>query len=101
MAAKSRDLLESFDSWIIRQEALDLGIQTRQIRWGMLQLIAENTQTHRSSGEGAPTAPTLFGQSRQLPGGRTAIMRWLLRTEQLEKGFNACLGHGLGDFKTL
>jgi len=55
MAAKSRDLLESFDSWIIRQEALDLGIQTRQIRSGMLQLIAENTQTNRSSGEGAPT----------------------------------------------
>jgi hypothetical protein len=86
MAATSRDLLESFDSWIIRQEALDLGIQTRQIRSGMLQLIAENTQTNRSSGEGAPTAPTLFGQSRQLPGGRTAIMRWDLAHATVGKG---------------
>ncbi|GHO88534.1 hypothetical protein KSZ_65400 [Dictyobacter formicarum] len=62
----------------------------------MLQLIAEDTQTERSSGDGSPTAYTLFGESHELLGGRMAIVRWLLRPQQVEEGLNTCLGQGLG-----
>lgn len=84
----------------MREKLLDLGIQMCQIRLGMLQLIAKNAQTERSSGDGSPTAHTLFGESHQLLGSRTAIMRWLLRVEQLEEGLNICGDNSLGARKS-
>jgi hypothetical protein len=72
--------LEPFDFRICAEVLLDLGIQTRQIRLGVLQLIAENPQTDRSSGYRSPTAPTLIGQGHQFLCRRTAIMRYGLRS---------------------
>jgi hypothetical protein len=72
--------LEPDHPWIGVQELLNLGIQTRKIRLGVFQLIAENAQTDRSSGYRSPTAPTLIREGHQFLGSRAAVMRYWLRS---------------------
>ena len=61
----------------------------------MLELIAENTQTERSSDEGSPAAPTRLGQCHEFLSRWAAIVGGFLGAQQLEEGLNPCLGQSL------
>jgi hypothetical protein len=65
----------------------------------MFQLIAENPQADRPSGDRSPTAHTQLGQSHPFLGSRATRTHWLACPQQLGEGFNACFHYGLGGFR--